>query len=147
MTDPTALLGWRESDPPLVASACVASGPVAPRLVERLLTRVRLDDLSGVVAENAIVLLGPAASLPWTDGVLYLGRHKDAPGVLFPTTSLPGGPLDLVARAIRSRVREQELPVAVLPEAGRWRIYPLGSARPLGRAELRLALKRLELRQ
>lgn len=133
---------WREADPPLAPAAMIARGPVATRLLERLV-RAPSPGCSGVVgADGAVVLLGRAESLPWLDGVVYLGRHPEAPGVLFPTTTVPGAPLDLVARALRRMVPDPGLPVAVVPTEGRLCLYPLGGARPLGAAELRAALDR-----
>jgi len=135
-------LAWREADPPLSPSGLLACGDVAAQLLARLVLAPRAD-LAGVVAEDgAVLLLGGADKLPWLEGVVYLGRHPDAPGVLFPTTTLPSAPLDLVSRALRRMVTDPSLPVAVVPAGAGERLYPLGGARPLGAAELRAALDR-----
>jgi hypothetical protein len=158
-------IGWRTAEPPLPPCAVAAWGETAARLLERTLARARLDDLSGVAGDDAVVLIGATSALPWVDGVVYLGRHRDAPGLLFPTTEVPDAPLDLVARIVRGRVKEGDLPVAVVPVAvvpvggphppastrapspggrrGAWLLYPLSSARPLGRAEIEAAILRL----
>ncbi len=151
---------WLPADAPLTPCAVAAHGDAAVRLLDRVLTRASLEPLTGVIAGQWVVLLGPADALPWAEGVVYLGRHPDAPAVLFPTAIRPSLPIDLVARAIRLRAPGCDWPAAFLPgdvhgrfTAGADRsgvapsppdaVISLGDARPLGRAELTAARARL----
>jgi len=125
---------------PLVASAALALGPAATRLLERLL---QLDDarllrLRGVAGDGLVLICGAAADLPWSDGVLYLGRDDSAPRLLLPTTTGPNLPSALLERAVARRFedRASELtsPWAVCFEPPL--LIPTGNALPLSRDAL-----------
>jgi hypothetical protein len=123
---------WVVREPPLAPVAVAATGAAASRLVAALLRRVSLGGLAGVAGEGVVVVIGE--ELPWAEGVVYLGRDPDAPGVLLPTRLRPGVPVDLFARAARAKVPEAAWPVAVLASPAL--LVPVGGARALGRAEL-----------
>lgn len=131
-------IGWLPAEPPLQPCAVAAVGESALRLLAWLAVRENLGGLQGVAGADAVVVLGDAAALPWVDGVVYLGRHPQAPSVLWPTTQMPDLPVELVDRAFCARVAETDLPVAVLPDAGV--LVPLAAARPLDIASIRRAL-------
>lgn len=86
-------------------TAVAGFGDVAKDLARKLLT---LDDtkwpsLKGVATSHVIVLLGEAVSLPWVDGVGYLGSDERAPHLLLPTNREPNVPLDLLQQALIER--------------------------------------------
>ena len=84
------------------------------------------------------MLVGDEATLPWCDGVVYLGRDPAAPSLLFPTTLDPTIPAVLVERAIARLAlgARVDAPIAVLPVPATL-LVPLAAARPLSRARLR----------
>ncbi len=127
-------LAWRPRTAPRDVSALVAEGPAAAALLHRLLALpdASLAALRGVADDRHVLILGPAAALPWIDGARYLGRASDAPTLTLPTAQDPTVPLGLLAR----RVASQE-PVALWPAPdGSTVVCPLGDARPLDRARL-----------
>lgn len=128
---------WSPTEAPLTPVGVAASGPTATALARRLLDRDDLASVRGVVGDQLIVVLGPPESLPWCDGVTYLGQPDDAPGVLWPTTLSPDAPAALVARALTAGVDPTWLPVAALPDQG-LRV-PLGAALPIDPDALRAA--------
>lgn len=137
MIDPTAreaplAVRWVARAVALAPVAVHAEGPARLRLRDALLRRASLAGLAGV--GNAAVLVIAGEALPWAEGVGYLGRDPDAPGVLLPTLRRPAVPLDLFASAVLARVPREGWPVAVI-EPGL--LVPLGSARGLGREDLR----------
>ena len=96
---------WHFRQEPRVPAAVVAFGDVAKDLARKLL---RSDDakwpsLKGVATSDGIVLLGEAESLPWVDGVSYLGSDERAPHLLLPTNREPNVPLDLLQQALIER--------------------------------------------
>ncbi|MCY1055392.1 hypothetical protein [Nannocystis sp. SCPEA4] len=108
---------WSPRPIPLAPAAVVASGPVATRLADRLLTFA--DDvllrLRGVAGRDLLVLTGESADLPWLDGVDYLGRDPLAPGLYIPTTLEPAPAAPLLERALRRRAPQLAAPLALLP--------------------------------
>jgi hypothetical protein len=97
-------------------AAVIAAGSVAQALAGRLLrlSDTELAALRGVAGDGLIALLGPSASLPWVDGVVYLGRDADAPRLLLPTTLRPTVALDIFERAIARRAGKRASPWAVI---------------------------------
>ena len=129
---------WRAAEPPLLPCAVAAWGHAAALLMDRLLQRPQLTGLQGVVSDVGVVVLGAATELPWVDGVVYFGRHPEAPGVLLPTALLPDLPIELFARLVRSHT--PDVPALVAPmEAGQLQIWSVAAARPLARPELKAA--------
>jgi hypothetical protein len=90
--------------------------------------------LRGVAGPGLLALLGEAASLPWVDGILYLGEDPAAPGLVLPTTRFPSVPPALLDRALRARFPDLAPPLAVLP--AEQRLFSLAGARPVARARL-----------
>lgn len=127
-------VGWTLREPPLAAVAVVARGDVARRLVDRLLAEddAALAGLQGVAGPGIVVVSGP--SLPWVDGVSYLGRDPEAPALWLPTTRRPSVPVDWLQGAVLRRCAEGASPVAVLAEP--FALVPTGASRPLVRARL-----------
>ena len=112
---PTLAVAFHPRASPLAAIAVAARGPAAAALAARLLAR---DDealalLEGVADPGLLLILGDAASLPWTDGAVYLGRDPAAPSLLLPTAYVPDVPLPLFERAVLARAGASA-PIAVL---------------------------------
>jgi hypothetical protein len=82
--------------------AVAGLGPAARALANRLLrlTDEQLRELRGAAGDNLLIVLGETSSLPWADGVAYLGRDPDAPRLLVPTMVRPDIGLDVFERAI-----------------------------------------------
>ncbi|MFJ9846545.1 hypothetical protein ACIRYZ_40155 [Kitasatospora sp. NPDC101155] len=80
-------LRWERREPPLEAVAVLALGSAVPALAAATRSRMRAGGRLAVAAdENALLVLGEAADLPWADGARYLGPDS---GVLVPTTARP----------------------------------------------------------
>jgi hypothetical protein len=107
---------WRTRAVPLSPQAVAAAGPVAARLVDRLLTFTddALTRLRGVAGRDLLVLTGESADLPWLDGVEYLGRDPLAPGLYIPTTLEPAPVAALLERALRQRAPQLAPPLALM---------------------------------
>jgi len=138
VSDPALLpLRWRVREPPLEPVAAAATGEAARALAERLLALPdeRLAALGGVAGPEVLVVTGEKGDLPWVDGVQYLGRDPEAPGLLLPTTLSPAVPLPLVERAVMLRRRTPVTPMAVVLEPPM--LIPLDGARKVDRAVLR----------
>ncbi len=142
-SSPLIPVHWQPRRIPLEPAAVAARGPVAERLVERLLTGEPdvLARLRGGAGDDVVLILGTAADLPWVDGAIYLGQDATAPGLYLPTAAAPDVPLPLLQNALRRAVDGQEsTPFAVLPE---WNLLlPLVNIRPLGAEWLRQWLNR-----
>lgn len=96
----------------------------------RVLDDARLGQLRGVRAnvlahEEIVVVIGPEVSLPWRDGVRYLGVLM--PGLYVPTTRTTSLPPSLAAEAVA-----RHLPAALIDDV----IVPLRIGLPLSRASL-----------
>jgi hypothetical protein len=128
---------WMARPVPLAPEAALGAGPVAARLVQRLLQfpDEALAKLTGVAGPGVVVLCAEEGEdLPWVDGLVYLGRDLSAPSLLIPTTLCPNVPLPLVERALLARMLPGSTPLAVSPRTGQ--VVALGGARPLQRARL-----------
>jgi hypothetical protein len=127
---------WQSRDEPLVASAVSASGEIALNLAHRLLD---LDDealasLKGVSGPEFLLIVGDEKSLPWVDGVTYLGRDPRAPSLLVPTTLEPSVHIALLERALADKFTGMQ-PLAVVADAQL--VVSLGSARPVAAQSVR----------
>lgn len=127
-------LAWVPREPPLAPCAAAGRGPVARRLLDRLLAE---DDdallgLEGVAGSGVVVVAGDR--LPWVEGLLWLGRDPAAPALLLPTTVGPDVPVDWLQGAVLRRCPAGAAPIAVLVDPPS--LVPLGGARPLVRARL-----------
>jgi hypothetical protein len=101
----------------LAPCAVVGEGPVALRLAVRLADSAELHLLRVVVGEALLVCVGAETSLPWCDGVTYLGSEPGAPGLLLPTTMQTTVAVQLVERALRSAHHVSAGPIALLRNA------------------------------
>jgi hypothetical protein len=129
------LFDWSPRATPLAALAVAGVGPVALALARRVLAA---DDVacarwSGVAGPGVLVLLGDTATLPWVEGVVYLGKDPAAPALLLPCTLVPQVALALLERALVSRAGGAT-PLAVLPRSAH--LVPVGAARPVSRDSL-----------
>jgi hypothetical protein len=123
---------WRPRATPLIASAVLARGPAAARLIDKLLAEpARLSGLEGVSARGIVVLLGVEATLPWVDGVRYFGRDSAAPFLYLPTALEPDVPTHLLGGALPPAL------VLLDPEANE--LVPLEAALPVDAERLRAA--------
>lgn len=122
-------------EPPPLPMAVWAPVGVASTLVARLAERddAELLDLRLLQAARGVLVLGPAAVLPWCDGVTYLATTPEAPSLFLPLHERPRAPLDLVARALALRLG-QDGPVMLLREP--LSTASLSAARPVQRAAL-----------
>jgi len=73
-----------------------------------------LQALRAVATPSALLLFGDADTLPWVDGVVYLGRDPDAPRLLVPTAVAPDVPMALFEKALFARHPEARPPAALL---------------------------------
>lgn len=134
---------WRPRARPLPPAGAVARGRAARLLGERLLARSDEDlaCLSGVAGEDLLIVLGPAAALPWTDGAVYVGRDPEAPSLLLPTTREPSVSLPLLEQALIARARRVPgvaPPLVVFPDPPL--LASTLSARPVTRVMLMIWL-------
>jgi hypothetical protein len=133
---------WTPRDPALAPVAVAAVGDRARALARRLLRDdlpLPLDRLRGAATDEALVVLGEAADLPWVDGAVYLGKDLKAGSLLVPTTMVPSVPLDALERALLGRFADVAAPVVVLPAPGL--VFSAAPALPLSRDRIALWLK------
>jgi hypothetical protein len=128
-------VAWSPRALALQALAVAGVGPVALALARRALAveDAVLARWSGVAGPGVLVLLGDTESLPWVDGVVYLGRDAAAPSLLLPCMLAPDVAPALLDRALVARA-EAGTPLAVLPRSGH--LVPVGAARPVSRETL-----------
>lgn len=91
-------VSWRARDVPLAIGGAVAVGEVAQRLVGRIL--VDAEPMRGVVTDDMLVVLG--ANVPWVDGIVYIGREPEVPGLWMDTRLVPNVPVELLRRVQQS---------------------------------------------
>jgi hypothetical protein len=117
-----------DSLPPL---ALIAFDGAASRLKEKLLSfdDEKLSVLQGVFAENLLFIAGE--DLPWSNGVIYLGKDAQAASIFVPTNLCPNVPFDLFEKSLLRRFAAQK-PFAVVGN----RIVPVGKMRPISRKVL-----------
>ena len=136
-------VAWSPRASPLPALAVAGVGPVALALARRVLAAedATLARWSGVAGPGLLVLLGETESLPWVEGVFYLGKDTQAPSLLLPCTLEPGVAPALLERALLAR-EGVSTPLAVLPRTAH--LVSVGAARPVSREVLRAWLSRQE---
>ena len=130
---------WTPREIPLTPTACAGIGEAGIRLARRLLrlSDAELAQYQGGAGSGVLIVVGDADILPWTDGILYLGRDSAAPGLLLPTALAPGlagFPLALFEVALRHSYPQLPPPLAVFP--AHRRIVSLSEARPIDRQSL-----------
>ena len=125
---------WRPRAAPLEPVAVAGVGAVAHVLGQRALLAddATLTAWSGVAGPDVLVLLGAEASLPWVEGVVYLGRDPLAPALLLPCALEPEVAVSLLERALLAG--QGDSPLAVLPASGQ--LVPVGAAQQVVRASL-----------
>ena len=141
--DPRFSPSWSPRSSPLTALAVAGVGPVALALARRVLAAgdSELARWSGVAGPGVLVLLGDTDSLPWVEGVVYLGRDAAAPALLLPCTLAPDVAPALLERALVARA-QTGTPLAVLPRSAH--LVPVGAARPVSRDTVRAWLAKQE---
>jgi hypothetical protein len=129
-------LTFTPRDTPLRASGVVAFGAHARSLARRVLASLEdtFADLEGVVGDDVIVFLGEETTLPFVDGVHYIGEEPGAHSVLVPTTHAPSVPVQWLDALLREQ--HVTLPVALVPRDEALHVIPLGLARKVDRAVL-----------
>lgn len=114
-------ISWRPVDPPLVPVAVAGKGQVADRLAER--AQGHGDWRVSRYPEWTLV---EGDSLPWVDGVIYLGLLPGTTDVLVPVHRLPGIHPELVSRVVRSLLGGRRATcVAVVPNDERVTVLPV----------------------
>lgn len=100
----------------------VAGGALAREVLAVLRARDAAHNagLSVVASRDMLVVLGPAARLPWRDGVRYCAPDPAVTMLWLPTDTVPGLPADLVlanlaARGARVPFLLWDAPEQVLP--------------------------------
>ncbi len=127
-------IDWQPRATPLAPLAVAARGSAARALAHRL---IACDDeallqLKGAAGLDTLIILGDEESLPWADGVIYLGRDELAPSLLLPTTRQPSLPVQLFERALRRRFNQSPLAVLIDPAM----VIPVSAVRPVARESL-----------
>jgi hypothetical protein len=114
----------------------VASGETAKELAKKLLASdyTRWASWRAVATPNTIVLLGEGESLPWVDGVSYLGSDDRAPHLLLPTNREPSVPSDLLQQAL---IEQSPFPPPLAFIETRNIVVSLSQARELSRDMLK----------
>jgi hypothetical protein len=99
------VLDWIARADALPPGGVVATGAVIAAVLARLqaLPPDGLASLSAVAARDFLVILGPAAALPWADGVRYCAAEPLAPMLWLPTHVAPALPADLVQASLARR--------------------------------------------
>ncbi len=126
---------WRARERPLAPVAVAGTGAVAHDLARRLLaeTDEALSGVRAVAGAGLLVVLGDEGSLPWVDGVVYLGADPRARSLLLPTAIEPAEPIELVERALALRF-PNDMPMALL--AGSGTVVSVAAARAVVRPAL-----------
>lgn len=135
---PRVKVAWIAREPPLIPGVVVARDGVARKLARRLL-RASDEDLArwrAVSGEALLAVMGERETLPWVDGVTYLGRDPAAPSLWLPTTLRPDVPVELFERALLARTSHTSPPLALLVREDGVDLLSLAEARPLARAAL-----------
>ena len=99
------MLSWRTRTDSVEAAGLVAAGPALHALLRALRGRYAdgLHGLALTATRDLMVLLGPAASLPWADGVTYCAPAQGVPGLWLPTRLAPAAPAELLHAALQRR--------------------------------------------
>ena len=99
------MLVWRERTDHPEPAGLVAARPSIGALLRELRRRDpdSLRDLTVSTTRELLVLLGPAAQLPWVDGVRYCAPVAGIPGLWLPTRVAPEAPPELLHAALQRR--------------------------------------------
>ena len=110
-------------------------GETKLRLTEHLLTQEDkvLEAMAAVFFDDALFVKGESETLPWVDGIRYLGIDPDAPRLWIPTHTKPNVALGIFAAAIQKHAGiAGPLAVSLFPK----RTFPVGDSHILTRASL-----------
>jgi len=139
----------RVREPALVPCAALALNDAVPPLLARLLEldEARLSRLRAVHGNGFLLVQGTSSDLPWSDGLLYLGKDEAAPRLLLPTALAPNVPSPLFERALARHCQKGPHPLPA-PWAVSFeppRLISVAEARPvsLDRARAWLAVPSL----
>ena len=139
----------RRRSAPLAPEAVLSVGSDARALAKRLLelNDSHLGRLRGLAGVSHLAVLGKAADLPWCDGIQYLGREPEVPGLLTSCVYTTAPDAALLARALLARFASSRLeaPYAVCFEPPL--VVPLASARALTRSVITTWLDDTLMRQ
>jgi hypothetical protein len=98
-------LEWRPRVVPLTPCGAFAQATAVPALAQAMRALPTLQQARLTVVEHAaaLLVLGAADDLPWSEGVRYVGCEDTAAQLLLPTLMQPNWPLDVLARACARR--------------------------------------------
>ena len=124
----TLEIKWQNRLDSLEPLAVIAFGDAARRLRDKLLSfdDEKLSAWQGVYALDLLFIAG--ADLPWTDGVIYLGKDARATSIFVPTNLRPNVPFDLFEKILLNCFAAQK-PFAVFKN----QIISVGKMRPISR--------------
>lgn len=133
MMPPLLKIKWQNRLDALEPSAMIAFNDAARRLKEKLLSLddEKLSRLQGVFARNLLFVAGAKDVLPWTNGVIYLGRDARAASIFMPTNLRPNVPSDLFEKSLLAHFADAK-PFAVVED----RIISIGKMRSISREVL-----------
>ncbi len=128
---PPLKIRWQSRFDALSPLALIAFDAAAVNLKEKLLTfdDEQLSAWQGVFGENLLFISGE--NLPWSDGVIYLGKDTRAASILVPTNLRPNVPFDLFEKSLLHNFAAQK-PFAVIGD----KIIQIGKMRPISRKVL-----------
>jgi MoxR-vWA-beta-propeller ternary system domain bpX5 len=127
----TLEIKWDNRFDSLEPLALITFDEAARRLRDKLLSfdDEKLSAWQGVYALDLLFIAG--ADLPWTDGVIYLGKDARTTSIFIPTNLRPNVPFDLFEKSLLRRFAAQK-PFAVVEN----QIIPVGKMRPISRKVL-----------
>ncbi|MCC4588593.1 hypothetical protein JWH11_08045 [Xanthomonas melonis] len=114
---------WQPEPAPPPPGGVIGVGATARALLDAWALLAAGEQLMVTASAQALLLTGPAALLPWADGVQYVAPRPEAGGLWLPTAERPDLPLDLLERALRREHGQQPLlmlrrPALLLPLQG-----------------------------
>lgn len=107
-------LSWAPREEPLIAGAALGRGTVAQMLGQRILgaSPSTFSAWSMLWGEDWLWVEGHEKSLPWVDGVEYLGRDPTCADLWLPTLLQPSLAPELIFRGLSRRLPHG--PIALL---------------------------------
>lgn len=125
---------WQLRQEPLTISGVLVPGTTTHALITRLLLLEdeALEQLTGVVFDSDIILLGNMSLIPWLPDLQYLGYDKATPHLLLPTNLQSDLPADL----LEGKILLTHGPGQYALDYKNKRIIPVQRALPLVRSAL-----------
>lgn len=94
----TPSVEWARRDEPLAPAGVLGLDKVTPALAAACAAMCQSGpELRAAGASSSLLIMGPAESLPWADGAIYLGWDS---GLLMPTTRRSTAHPDLLGQAL-----------------------------------------------